>query len=51
MSRPFRFLAVIVLASYISGCGSETPPPPTGADNTAAQETAAKMPPPPGKGK
>jgi len=47
MSRPFKFLAVVVLASYCSGCGSDTPPP-TATENTAAQETAAKMPPPPG---
>jgi len=48
MSRPFRVLALIVLAFSFSGCGSETPAPPTGDENKAVQDTAAKMPPPPG---
>ena len=50
MSRSSRFLGLILVASYLSGCGSDTPPAPTGADSAAVQATAAKMPPPPGSG-
>ncbi len=49
MPRPFRFVVLIVLSAYLSGCGSDTPAPPTGADNAAVQAEAAKMPMPPVK--
>jgi len=48
MPRFFRFVGLIVLSAYLSGCGSETAAPPTQDEHKAAQETAAKMPPPPG---
>ena len=50
MPRFFRFVGLLILSAYLSGCGSETPAPPTGDENKAAQQTAAQMPPPPGAG-
>lgn len=51
MSRAFRFLCLIVLSAYLTGCGSDTSSTVTPDVDKAAKDAAAQMPPPPGGAK